>query len=541
MRALLRASRLRSESGSNGGDAMIESERVAMFRYGVIAALVCRRSENRDETAVLRRESLAREWVFPDGRSQKVPERTLREWLERYRNYGLDGLYDGMRKDRKNKGRFRAITASTLERAEQLRRELPERSSKTIMEILRSENVEVNFSERSLQRQLKRLNAKRCKLEKSDRLHQRWEQEAANDMWHGDTAHAVWLPDPSNPNKMKRTKLIVFVDDASRVCTHGEFYFDERLPSLIDTFSKAVLKRGKPRRLLLDNAFIFHSTTLEVMCAELETELSFCRPRRPQGKGKVERLIRTIKENFVSEANRAGFTSLEELNQAFVGWLDQHYHRQKHSELNQTPLERWEKDTEKLLAVTPEHIRRALMLRTKRRVQEQTGTIYLDGMEYSCSKEVAGLTVEVRWHVDHIDSIEVWLDGKYFETAKLSQRPTSLPRMVAVEEANYPTVESAKVRLEQLRKVGGVEPVGLRTDEFLTVKEFGQLLARYLERGFSSAEAKRLEAFFKVHAPMKRNEIEEGVKKAVSVKGCALHLRYYLEQLETVLRRGRKK
>jgi len=162
-------------------------------------------------------------------------------------------------------------------------------------------------------------------------------------------------------------------------------------------------------------------------------------------------------------------------------------------------------------------------------------------MEYSCSKEVAGLTVEVRWHVDHIDSIEVWLDGKYFETAVLSHRPTSLPRLVAVEESNYPTVESAKVRLEQLRKVGGVEPIALRTDEFLTVKEFVQLLARYLERGVSSAEEKRLELFFKVHAPMRRNEIDEGLKKAVSVKGCALHLRYYLEQLETVLRRGKKK
>jgi putative transposase len=523
------------------GEQMIERERVAMFRFGVIAALVCRRVENRHEAAILRREILSRAWIFPDGRSEKVPERTLRAWLARYRKYGLDGLFDGLRKDRKNKGRFRAISVRVLERAEQLRRELPERSSKTIMEILKTEKFEVNFSERSLQRQLKRLNAKRCKLEKSDQLHQRWEQENANDIWHGDTAHAVWLPDPSNPNKMKRTKLIAFVDDASRVCTHGEFYFDERLPSLIDTFSKALLKRGKPRQLLLDNAFIFHSTTLEVMCAELETELSFCRPRRPQGKGKIERLIRTIKENFVSEANRAGFASLEDLNQAFVGWLDKHYHRQKHSELGETPLERWEKDAAKLVAVTPEHIQRALMMRTRRRVQEQTGIIYLDGMEYSCSKEVAGLVVEVRWHVDRIDSIEVWLDGKYVETAALSHRPTSLPRAIAVEESNYPTIESARIRLEQLRQVGGVEPIGLRTDEFLTTKGFEQLIARHLERSFSKAELERLEKFFKMHAPMKRNEIEDGVKKAVSVKGGALHLRYYLEQLETLSRRGKKR
>lgn len=515
-----------------------EKEKVAMFRYGVIAGLVCRRLENRHEKAILRREILSKEWIYPDGSARKVSERTLREWVERYRRYGLDGLYDGLKIDRKNKGRFRAITVDVVKRAEQLRRELPERSVKTIVEILRAEVVEIFFSERSLQRQLKRLNATRCKIEKSDRLHQRWEQQQANDLWHGDTAHAVWLPDPSNPNKMKRTKLIVFVDDATRICTHGEFYFDERLPSLIDTFSKALLKRGKPRRLLLDNAFIFHSTTLEVMCAELETELSFCRPRRPQGKGKIERLIRTIKESFVSEANLAGLVSLEELNQAFAGWLESSYHHRKHSEIKQTPHERWQSDVTRVQAVTPEHIRRALMMRTKRHVQEQTGTVYLDGIEYSCSKEVAGLTVEVRWHVDLADHIEVWLDGKFIEMAKVSERPVTLPRSIAVEEENYPTYESAKIRLEKLRQISGAEPVSLRSDEFLTSKEFEQVVARFLVREFSESEVRRLADFFKQHAPMRRNHIEMRLTKAISVKGKSLHLRYYLESMESWLRKG---
>ncbi|MFN8555663.1 MAG: DDE-type integrase/transposase/recombinase [Candidatus Obscuribacterales bacterium] len=517
-----------------------EREKVAMFRYGVIASLVCRRLENRHELTLLRREILAKEWIYPDGSSRKVADRTLREWVGRYKRYGLDGLYDGLKIDRKNKGRFRAITADVVKRAEQLRRELPERSVKTIVEILKAEGVEIHFSERSLQRQLKRLNATRCQIEKTDRLHQRWEQEQANDLWHGDTAHAVWLPDPSNPNKMKRTKLIVFVDDASRICTHGEFYFDERLPSLIDTFSKALLKRGKPRRLLLDNAFIFHSTTLEVMCAELETELSFCRPRRPQGKGKVERLIRTIKESFVSEANRAGFTSLEELNQSFFGWLEKNYHQQKHSEIKQTPDERWRVDVEKLQAITPEHIRRALMMRAKRRVQEQTGTIYLDGMEYSCTKEVSGLDVEVRWHVDVADHIEVWLDGKFVEIAKLSQRPTTLPHSIAIEQENYPTYESAKLRLEKLRQISGLQPLPLRADEFLTDSEFEKLLARYLTRDLSAVELRKLREFFKLHAPVRRMEAETALIKSVSVKGAALHLRYYLEAMESSLRKGGK-
>src|SRR3982751_5574185 len=94
-----------------------EKEKIAMFRYGVIAALVCRRSENPHEKALLRREILSKEWVYPDGSTRKVAERTLRDWLGKYQRYGLDGLYDGLKKERKNKGRIKAISTDVLKRA----------------------------------------------------------------------------------------------------------------------------------------------------------------------------------------------------------------------------------------------------------------------------------------------------------------------------------------------------------------------------------------------------------------------------------------
>lgn len=516
-----------------------EQEKIATFRFGVIAALVCRDLANKREKAEVRQEILNKEWRFPEGGVRKVSERTLRQWVRRYRLYGLDGLYDSLRKCRKSKGRFHAIPGATLERAHQLCLEVPGRSAQTIKELLEAEaQAPLNFSVRSLQRHLKRIDARRA-ADKNG-LHERWEQAHVNDMWHGDTAHGVWLPDPHNPNKSKRTKLIIFVDDASRLCPHGEFYFDEKLPSLIDTFTKAVVKRGKPRRILLDNAFIFHSTTLEVMCAELETELSFCRPRRPQGKGKIERLIRTTRESFMNEANRAGFTSLQELNQAFQGWLDA-YHRREHSELKQAPLQRWQMDVAKIQAVTPEHLRRALMMRATRKVQEQTGILYLDGHEYACTKEVAGKSVEVRWHVDEEGWVEIWLDGRFVEIAQIHKRPTTLQwAALQPEEEQYPTLDSAKQRMETMRKIP-LEPIAIpRSDEFLTRSEFIKLIARQLERTFTDTESRKLEKFFVAHAPMLRSATEEGIAKAVLVKGKALHIRYYLEQLETVTRKGRK-
>jgi transposase InsO family protein len=524
--------------------AMNEKESVAMFRFGVIAALVCRRFENKREERTVRREILTQQWQYPDGSMRTVSGRTLREWMRRYRQYGLNGLYDNLRKDRGSKGQFRALASEVLERAEQLRRELPERSVRSIIQILRMEGyASENIQERTLQWHLKRLNATRQQLDKSGKVFQRWEQLYANDIWHGDTAHAVWLPDPTNPNKLKRTKLIIFVDDATRVCPHAEFYFDEQLASLVDCFAKAMISHGRPRRLLLDNAFIFHSTTLAGICAELPVELSYCRPRAPQGKGKVERLIKTIRESYMVEANRAGFTTLVDLNRAFRAWLQKEYHERIHSEIKCTPLERWQRDVELIVPVTPEQIRRALMLRAKRRVQEETATISLDGEDYQTSPDLAGLMVEVRWHPDQMDVIEVWHDDKFFQMAQLlGDRPTSVPRKtVSVEEPSYPPLSTSKAILSNIQ-VGKdtAELVILRSDEFLALEEFVQMVARIREKALTQRELEQLSQFFRQFAPLKRTSMEAAMQQAVRVKGAALHVRYYLQNLQRIAQANRR-
>lgn len=117
---------------------------------------------------------------------------------------------------------------------------------------------------------------------------QRWEQAHVNRLWQADTSSGVWLPDPQNPKKVKRTRLISFIDDASRVCTHAEFYWDEKLPSLVDCFRKALLKRGKPERLLFDNAFIFHSNTINLMSHIFQLKFLFAENIRPRAKAKLK-------------------------------------------------------------------------------------------------------------------------------------------------------------------------------------------------------------------------------------------------------------
>jgi hypothetical protein len=49
--------------------------------------------------------------------------------------------------------------------------------------------------------------------------------------------------------RMKKSYLIAFINDHSRLIPHGEFYLSEKLTSFLDAFEKTLLKRGLPKKL----------------------------------------------------------------------------------------------------------------------------------------------------------------------------------------------------------------------------------------------------------------------------------------------------
>lgn len=100
---------------------MRERMKKGLFRFGVIAPLVCRRLEVGERQDL--RQRIGQEiYTWSDGRQKRVGERTLGRWLSRYRSHGFDGLLDV---DRPGGGVCRGIETEVLLKAEQLRRELP--------------------------------------------------------------------------------------------------------------------------------------------------------------------------------------------------------------------------------------------------------------------------------------------------------------------------------------------------------------------------------------------------------------------------------
>lgn len=510
---------------------------MALFRFGVIAPLVCGGLLPEAQTEV-RKEILAREYEWPDGAVRRVGEGTLRRWVRRYRQGQFEGLLNSVRAD---SGVCRAIPESVLLEAERLRREIPTRSVRTIVSLLDGTGYDTKeLAETTLGRHLNRRGASKGRLVQGAGDYQRFAKDTANALWQADTAHGIWLPDPYNPRQKKRTKLIIFIDDASRLCPHAQYYWDEQLPSLIDCLRKALMKRGKVRRLLFDNAFIFHSTTIERMCAELGIQISFAKPFSPSTKGKVERLISSIKSRFYPEAQNAGIERLDELNSFFFAWLSKEYHRRTHSALEGlTPLERWHQDEEKIQRVKPEEIKRALMLRATRKVHVRTGTISLDAHSYQASPELAGQIVEVRWHAGDPAEVEIWQDGKRLGAAQriMIARDVDFSRLPkrGAQEPVGTVAASSRAYAQRLisSHCGEKELVDVQalSQDYLSQQEFVELFTRRLERELSSEEILALSQFFVRNAPLKKLPVDERLESAISAKGPDRHLRFYLEQV----------
>ena len=92
-----------------------------------------------------------------------------------------------------------------------------------------------------------------------------------------------------------------------------------------------------PEAVYLDNGSPFVSAQLLRACASLGIRLIHSRPGRPEGRGKIERVFRTVRDQFLVEAAHAAIDDVARLNQLFAAWVETVYHRAVHSETKHDP------------------------------------------------------------------------------------------------------------------------------------------------------------------------------------------------------------
>jgi putative transposase len=106
-----------------------KAEKVALFRYGLIAPLVLE-SLPRGELTRRAQEIAARHYEIPHSERTSVSVDTLLEWALRYRTGGFEALAPQARQDR---GQSRTLTPQLADLIERLKRENPHRTGTTLL------------------------------------------------------------------------------------------------------------------------------------------------------------------------------------------------------------------------------------------------------------------------------------------------------------------------------------------------------------------------------------------------------------------------
>ena len=164
----------------------------------------------------------------------------------------------------------------------------------------------------------------------------------------------LYGPYVQRPGGGKRQALLhAILDDASRLIPHAQFYSDRGLDTFLDCLRQAIAARGLPVRLYVDNAKVYRSPQLARIAASLGILIVHTPPYQPQGRGKIERYFRSVREQFLANLDRKQTLSLEELNDRLWAWIDNVYHGSEHSALGATPLLRWQRDIEHIRQLPP--------------------------------------------------------------------------------------------------------------------------------------------------------------------------------------------
>lgn len=369
-------------------------ERVAIFRYGVIAELVNGPLAPGEKEKVLTRLS-QKEWTIPGTDRTRIARATMRDWAAAYRAMGLDGLKPQPRSDA---GTSRAIPEPVQELLLAMRRERPKASLESLVRALRLSGkvpADLRLAPSTVHRVLAAHGTQATPAGTPEPDARAFTYPHANDLWTSDVMHGPRLLVPGRRDGGK-TYLLAFLDDATRMVPFGAFYASENAACFQDALKQALLRRGVPRRLYCDNGSTYRTHHLEVICATLNIVLVHSRPHHPRGRGKIERFFRSVRSAFLPHVTPEMLTSLATLNRVFWAWLEAEYHHTVHGGLDgKTPLDRFLEDTA-LTRGAPEDLDALMRMRVNRKVGRDR-TIRLEGRMYEAPDGFAGETVEVRY------------------------------------------------------------------------------------------------------------------------------------------------
>jgi putative transposase len=419
------------------------AERMALFRYSLIREPADPALPPRRRGALVRALA-AREHTGPDGRPVRISRVTLDRWIRAYVVGGYAALLPAPRHV------VPRTPADVLDLAAAIKAEEPERTAAQVAEVLRAGYGSAP-SPRTLQRHFRRAGLATRGAER-ELGYGRFEAGRVNELWVGDHLHGPAVAG-------RKSYLFALLDDHSRAVVGYRWAGAEDTVRMEAALRAALAARGVPDMLYLDNGAAFVGAQLLRTCAVLGIRLAHSRPGRPQGRGKIERFFRTVREQFLVELSHhvgghggPGACDLSELNRLFAAWVETVYHARVHSETGAAPLARLAAADPPRLP-SPAELHEAFLWCAHRTVTK-TATVTLHGNSYGVDAALVGRRVELQFDPFDLSRVHVSYQGRAMgdavpaeirrhahpqarpEPAESSLPPTGIDYLALVEAAH---------------------------------------------------------------------------------------------------------
>jgi len=351
-----------------------------------------------------------------EGNPRKFTWRTIQTWVYRYKNHGITGVTNQIRRD---KGKPRKVTPEEL--LEAINTALPHFRDGQFNKmqiyrfciektILRKEQIAPTTFYRFIREYELFKNDDAAK----NKMRLAFAMQYANQLWQADTMYGPYVTDNSGAHK--QTKLIAFIDDASRVICHGEFFFEENIDTLIKALKSAFYKRGIPEQLYVDNGSIYCSQEITLICTRIGCILRHTPLRDGSAKGKIERFFRRVREQFLSR--NLDLSNIESLNRQFILWLEDEYNSSIHSSLGMKPIDRFGMDLNRIKFLPPNETNDELFYAEETRTVKKDNTFSFKSLRYETPIDLREKQIQIRFQRSASNKIVIYYKGQRIGHAK---------------------------------------------------------------------------------------------------------------------------
>ncbi len=382
---------------------MSKQEQNALMRYTVIAPLIDGSFSDAYEQFYKQRAKVGFDVA---GRKRKFSAATIKRWHILYKSGGFDALKPKRRLDY-NKGR--KLSECAKQRIDEILILYPNMKVTHLFVMLRDEGV-IKFgevSESSIRRYVNQHRESVIDEEKSSR--RAFNASSRNVLWQADTSVTVYI---KRKGKKQKVYLMLILDDASRVVVGYDFYFEDNAINFQNTLKDAITRYGKPSKLYCDNGAPYKNEQLRLICATVGISLINSKPYSPQSKGKVERIFRTIKEQWMMFLTDEEKQDLNSLKNSLENYLTIKYHNKVHSSLDMTPIERFTTDTKPIKQVNEKLLDQAFYHTVKRKVRNDA-CISIDKNIYEVNGVYIGKNIVVKYNPNSVGEAFIYENYEY--------------------------------------------------------------------------------------------------------------------------------